>query len=111
MSVEHSFYAVYGVELAEADWWVVDEGLTRLRHTRPTDDEAEDVQLYTISGNGGPERVVIGVTSEELPPGTCRPAGDFTGSVDRDEVLRRAVDFLNCHAVAEPGWLLVHDFS
>ncbi|WP_275677840.1 hypothetical protein [Streptomyces sp. MUM 136J] len=31
MSLERSFYAVYGVELADADWLVVSDGLEELR--------------------------------------------------------------------------------
>ncbi|MFF4205496.1 hypothetical protein ACFYZ8_33130 [Streptomyces sp. NPDC001668] len=111
MSVDHSFYAVYGVELVEADWAVVDDGLTELRRTRRLGDGREDVQLYTVSREEGPESVVIGVTSKELPPGTCKPVQDFPASSERDQVLRAAAAFLGCRMKAEPGWLIVHDLS
>ncbi|MEU6184023.1 hypothetical protein [Streptomyces coeruleorubidus] len=111
MSVEHSFYAVYGVELTETAWAAVDDGLTELRRSRREGDASEDVQLYTVSRDEGPDRVVIGVTSEELPPGTCRLARDFTASPERDETLRAAAAFLGCDTNAEPGWLIVHELS
>jgi hypothetical protein len=115
VSLEHSLYAVYGVELVGADWLAVDEGLEELRRTRAEDAGSgtvgEDVQLLTVHGSRGPARVVIGFASEELPPGACRMARDFTPSPERDEVLRAAAASLGCRMLAEPGWLIVHDWS
>ncbi|MEU0375601.1 hypothetical protein ABZ070_37050, partial [Streptomyces sp. NPDC006283] len=104
VSLEHSFYAVYGVELADADWLVVSEGLE--------DAGDEDVGLFIVAGSGGPDRVVIGLAHEELPPGVCRSVRGLTPpSPERDEALRAAAAILGYRALAEPGWLLVHDWS
>nr|WP_024126172.1 hypothetical protein [Streptomyces sp. FR1]AHE38790.1 hypothetical protein pFRL3_13c [Streptomyces sp. FR1] len=110
--MEHSFYAVYGVELAETDWLVVYDGLEALRRSRREDDTSEDVQLYTVSGNGRrDDRIIIGVGYEELPPGTCKSAKDLEASPGRDEAVLRAAAALPGRALDAPGWLLVHDWS
>jgi hypothetical protein len=117
LSLDHSFYAVYGVELAETDWLVVYDGLEaqrRSRHEDDTseDDTSEDVQLYTVSGNGRrDDRVIIGVGYEELPPGACKSAKDLEPSPERDKVLLAAAATLPGRALDAPGWLLVHDWS
>lgn len=112
LSLDHSFYAVYGVELAETDWLVVYDGLEAQRRSRPADDTSEDVQLYTVSGNGRrDDRVIIGVGYEELPPGACKPAKELEASPDRDKVLLAAAANLPGRALDAPGWLLVHDWS
>ncbi|OEV13794.1 hypothetical protein [Streptomyces nanshensis] len=114
MSLEHSFLAIYGIELADAHWLDVSDALEALPRARgkETDspDSGEDVQLYTVSGDDS-ERVVIGIACEELPPGACRALTDFTVSPGRDESLRRTAAHLGYRALAEPGWLLVHDWS
>ncbi|MFD9044438.1 hypothetical protein [Streptomyces bottropensis] len=110
--MEHSFYAVYGVELAETNWLVVYDGLEALRRSRREDDMSEDVQLYTVSGNGHrDDRIIIGVGHEELPPGTCKSAKDLEASPGRDKAVLRAAAALPGRALDAPGWLLVHDLS
>ncbi|MET9425852.1 hypothetical protein ABZY06_35085 [Streptomyces sp. NPDC006540] len=112
MSLEHSFYAAYGVELADADWLVVSAGLEELRRIGGRDAGGEDVGLFIVAGSGGPDRVIIGLAHEELPPGVCRPVRGLTPpSPERDEALRAAAAVLGYRALAEPGWLLVHDWS
>jgi hypothetical protein len=111
LSLEHSFYAVYGVELPGADWADVYDRLEELRRTRSPDDEGEDVALFTVTGDRGPDRVVIGSAYENLAPGTCKPVREFTPAPERGEALRRAVEFLGHTGSIEPGWMLVHDLS
>ncbi|MEW2434392.1 hypothetical protein AB0952_09440 [Streptomyces caniferus] len=114
LSLEHSFYAVYGVELADADWLAVDEALEGRRRARDEGTGSvagEDVQLFTVAGGGGPDRVVIGVAYEELAPGACRMIGDFLPSPERDKVLSAVVADLGYGTLAGPGWLVMHDWS
>ncbi|MEU6331462.1 hypothetical protein ABZ851_29925 [Streptomyces sp. NPDC047049] len=114
LSLEHSFYAVYGVELADADWLVVGEALEGRRRARGEETggvAGEDVQLFTVAGGDGPDRVVIGVAYEELAPGSCRAIGDFMPSPERDQVLGAAAAALGYGALAGPGWLMLHDWS
>ncbi|MFI7260083.1 hypothetical protein ACIBOZ_36970 [Streptomyces anulatus] len=101
-----SFYAVYGVELAGADWLYVSEGLEMQRLVG-----GDDVRMYIAGGGADDDPVLVGVPYEGLPPGTCKPIRGFDASPEWDEVLRRTARYLNCRAVGEPGWLLVHDVS
>ncbi|GAA3085636.1 hypothetical protein GCM10020000_88060 [Streptomyces olivoverticillatus] len=115
MGLKHEFFAVYGAELVGVDWPEVDNGLEEMRRARGRDagsgGAGEDVGLFLVQGDDDVERVVIGVVSEDLPPGTCRPVGDFTSSPGRDAALRAAAALLGARVVAGPGWLVVHDWS
>ncbi|KFG71326.1 hypothetical protein [Streptomyces mutabilis] len=63
MSLDHSFFAVYGAELPGAKWAHVYDRLEDLRRTRGPVGGTEDIQLFTISGDGGSSRVVIGAAA------------------------------------------------
>ncbi|MFJ1742431.1 hypothetical protein ACIOG4_27630 [Streptomyces microflavus] len=106
MATKASFYAVYGVELARADWLYVSDGLEMHRLVN-----GDDVRMFIAEGGADDGPVLVGVAYEGLPPGTCKPIREFDTSPEWDEVLRRTVRYLKCRAVGEPGWLLVHDVS
>ncbi|MER0477410.1 hypothetical protein ABR737_03375 [Streptomyces sp. Edi2] len=111
MSLDHSFFAVYGAELPGADWEHVYDRLEDLRRTQGPAGDAEDVQLFTVSGDRDPSRVVIGADVVSFAPGSCKPVGDFTPSPKRDKALRRAAAFVGHAEPVEPGWLFVYDLS
>ncbi|MFI0742829.1 hypothetical protein ACH4PU_32810 [Streptomyces sp. NPDC021100] len=111
MSLEHSVYVVYGVELAGADWLHVDGALEELRRARARRTGDAGVGLFLVQGEDACVRVVIGTASEDVPPGACRPVRNFAPSPEWDEVLRAAVAALGCRVLAGPGWLIAHDWS
>ncbi|KOU43208.1 hypothetical protein [Streptomyces sp. WM6378] len=111
MSLEHSFLAVYGVELPGADWVHVYDRLEELRRAQSPAGDAEDVQLFTVSGDRGPSRVVIGAAVVGFEPGSCKSVRDFTLSPERDEVVRRAAVSVGHAEPVEPGWLFMYDLS
>lgn len=77
MSLDHTFLAVYGAELPEADWLHVYDRLEDLRRAQGPAGDAEDVQLFTVSGERGPDRVLIGAATVSFAPGSCRSVRDF----------------------------------
>ncbi|MEW1762419.1 hypothetical protein AB0393_38695 [Streptomyces cyaneofuscatus] len=111
MSLDHSFLAVYGAELAGADWLHVYDRLEELRGARSPACDAGDVQLFTVSGDRGLLRVVIGAAVVGFEPGSCMSVRDFTPSPERDEAVRRAAAFVGHAEPVEPGWLFVYDLS
>ncbi|WP_431985257.1 hypothetical protein [Streptomyces qinglanensis] len=68
MSVEHSFYLVYGVELGETDWLAVGDALEELRRSGSVRVGEEGVELFTVGGSGG----MPGSCSVSTPR-RCRP--------------------------------------
>lgn len=111
MSLDHSFFAVYGAELPGANWEHVYDRLEDLRRSQGPDGGTEDIQLFTISGDRGPSRVVIGAAAVSFAPGSCTSVRDFTPSPWRDEAVRRAAGFVGHAEPVEPGWLFVYDLS
>ncbi|MER8118920.1 hypothetical protein [Streptomyces sp. NPDC094031] len=111
MSLDHTFLAVYGAELPEADWLHVYDRLEDLRRAQGPAGDAEDVQLFTVSGERGPDRVLIGAATVSFAPGSCRSVRDFPPSPGRDAAVRRAAEFVGHAEPIEPGWLFVHDLS
>ncbi|MFG2210929.1 hypothetical protein [Streptomyces sp. NPDC048638] len=111
MSLDHSFLAVYGAELPGADWAHVYDRLEVLRHAQGPAGDTEDVQLYTVSGDRGPSRVVIGAADVGFAPGSCTSVREFTPSPERDGAVRRAAVFVGHTEPVEPGWLFLYDLS